>query len=56
MAEIKLTNIPSMTVGKLVGTLSETYCAVIGNGLPLRTVPSVMLWGPTGVGNSQAVR
>ena len=56
MAEIKLTNIPSMTVGKLVGTLSETYCAVIGNGLPLRTVPSVMLWGPPGVGKSQAVR
>ena len=56
MTEIKLTNIPSMTVGKLVGTLSETYCAVIGNGLPLRTVPSVMLWGPPGVGKSQAVR
>ena len=56
MEEIKLTNVPSMTVGKLVETLSKTYCKVIENGLPLRTVPSVMLWGPPGVGKSQATR
>ena len=40
MEEIKLTNVPSMTVGKLVETLSRTYCKVIEDGLPLRTVPS----------------
>lgn len=54
--QIKLSNVPSMTVGILVGTLAKTYCAVLEAGLPLRTVPSVMLWGPPGVGKSQAVR
>ncbi len=56
MSKLKLANIPSMTVGILVGTLAKAYCAVIEGGLPLRTVPSVMLWGPPGVGKSQAVR
>ena len=56
MGDIKLTNVPSMSVGKLVDTLTRTYCAVIENRLPLRTVPSVMLWGPPGVGKSQAIR
>ncbi len=56
MKEMKLSNIPSMPVGKLIDTLAETYTAVIRRGVPLRTVPSVMLWGPPGVGKSQAVR
>lgn len=55
MSEIKLSNIPSMEVGKLVDTLAKAYCAVIESGSPLRTVPSVMLWGSPGVGKSQAV-
>ena len=45
MSEIKLSNIPSMEVGKLVDTLAKAYCAVIESGSPLRTIPSVMLWG-----------
>ena len=53
---LKLPNIPSMTVGKLIDTLAEAYTAVIQGGVPLRTMPSVMLWGPPGVGKSQAVR
>ena len=56
MSDVKLSNVPSMTIGKLVNTLSETYCSVIEKGLPIRTVPSVMLWGPPGVGKSQATR
>lgn len=56
MSDIKMTNIPSMNVGKAVEKLSNVYCAVIQNGRPIRTVPSVMLWGPPGVGKSQAVR
>ena len=51
-----MTNIPSMAVGKMVNQLSEAYSTVINNGLPIRTMPSVMLWGPPGVGKSQAVR
>ena len=51
-----MTNIPSMTVGKMVNKLSVAYSTVINNGLSIRTMPSVMLWGPPGVGKSQAVR
>lgn len=54
--EIKLANIPQMTIGAVVERLAGAYGALIGRGLPLRTMPSVMLWGPPGVGKSQAVR
>ena len=56
MSDVKLTNIPSMTVGKMVNKLSLAYSTVINNGLPVKTMPSVMLWGPPGIGKSQAVR
>ena len=56
MNEIKKTDIPSMSVERAVEKLSRVYCSVISKGLPVRTVPSVMLWGPPGIGKSQAVR
>ena len=56
MSEIKLSNIPSMNVGKIISDMSDVYCSVINQKLPLKTVPSVMLWGPPGVGKSQAIR
>ena len=56
MSEIKLANIPSMNVGGIVDLLTTVYSNVINGGLPVKTVPSVMLWGPPGVGKSQAVR
>ena len=56
MSDIKLQNIPPMSVGGAVTALSELYTSAIRAGLPLRTLPSVMLWGPPGVGKSQAIR
>ena len=56
MNDVKFTNIPSMTVGKAVDKLSYVYSTVIQNKLPVKTMPSVMLWGPPGVGKSQAIR
>lgn len=56
MSEIRLTNIPSMNVGKVIKELSDAYCTIINNKLPIRTLPSVMLWGAPGVGKSQAIR
>lgn len=56
MNEIKLTNIPSMNVGRIVNELTNVYSAVIKQNLPVKTVPSVMLWGPPGVGKSQAIK
>ena len=54
--EIKISDIPSMDVGGAVGMLSKAYIRLIEGGMPLKTMPSVMLWGPPGVGKSQAVR
>ncbi len=56
MNEIKTSNIPSMSIGKIVEDLSNVYCTVINQNLPLNTIPSVMLWGAPGVGKSQAIR
>ena len=56
MSETALTNIPTMPVGKLVDKLSNAYSRLIAQNLPVKTMPSVMLWGAPGVGKSQAVR
>lgn len=54
--EVKNANIPQMNVSRLVGELAPAYCSIINAGLPIKVFPSVMLWGPPGVGKSQAVR
>jgi len=54
--EAKLTTVPTLSVQKTVDMLSEAYCSLIRYGLPMKTLPPVMLWGAPGVGKSQAVR
>ncbi len=56
MSNIKNNNVPSMTVEKVIDTFSSAYAEIINKGLPIKTFPSVMLWGAPGVGKSQAVR
>ena len=56
MNDVKLSNIPTMTVEKLVSKLAGAYTALVKNNMALKTMPSVMLWAPPGVGKSQAVR
>lgn len=56
MKDIKSNNIPNMSIGKLVAELANSYSAVIKSNLSVKVLPSVMLWGPPGVGKSQAVR
>ena len=56
MSEIKMANVPAMSVGKVVESLADAYCAVINNNIPIKALPSVMLWGAPGIGKSQAVR
>ena len=43
-------NIPKMSVGDATGILSETYTIAIQNGVSPKLIPSVMMWGPPGVG------
>ena len=45
-----------MPVTKIVEELSRAYGTLLENGLTLQKFPSVMLWGPPGIGKSQAVR
>lgn len=52
---IKTTGVPSMSVGKVVASLGTAYSILIKNNMPIDTMPSVMLWGPPGVGKSQGV-
>ncbi len=50
------TNMPVLSVEKTIETLSKSYCSVVKKGESPKILPSVMLWGPPGVGKSQAVR
>lgn len=56
MKDVKLTNLPTMNIGQIVNDLTEVYSSVIKQNLPMKAVPSVMLWGAPGVGKSQAIR
>lgn len=56
MSNIKPSNIPEMTVDKVIDKLSQSYISVINKKLPVSILPSVMLWGAPGVGKSQAIR
>lgn len=47
--------IPTLSVDNAVDILSNTYISAIETGTPFKSVPSVMLWGPPGVGKSQAI-
>ena len=46
----------SINVNAAVELLSSAYISHIRSGTPFRAFPSVMLWGPPGVGKSQGVR
>ena len=51
-----MSNIPSLNIGGVVEKLSQSYSKLINNNDKISKMPSVMLWGPPGVGKSQAVR
>ena len=53
---VDMPNIPAMAVGEFVEELSGMYGRAIETGMPFSALPSVMLWGPPGVGKSQGVR
>ena len=49
-------NIPKMSVGSATEILATTYVSAIKKSVCPKHIPSVMMWGPPGVGKSQAVR
>lgn len=50
------TGINCVTVDEMIELLAGSYIALIENNTPFVKFPSVMLWGPPGVGKSQGVR
>ena len=50
------TNMPILSVEKTIETLGTSYQTVINSNLSPKVLPSVMLWGPPGVGKSQIIQ
>ncbi len=50
------TGLSSVTVDEMITMLSEAYISLIENNTQFAKFPSVMLWGPPGVGKSQGVK
>ncbi len=46
----------TINVKHMVEILSRAYVSLIGTNTPFRNFPSVMIWGPPGIGKSQGVR
>lgn len=46
----------ALSVEQMIEMLSKVYISFINGRVPFREFPSVMLWGPPGVGKSQGVR
>ena len=55
MSETRV-NMPILSVEKTISHLSNIYCEIVKKGISPKILPSVMLWGPPGVGKSQAIR
>ncbi len=53
---VEVNNGAMLTVEKMVSYLSGAYVSLIKRKIPIKKFPSVMLWGPPGVGKSQGVR
>ena len=51
-----LSGLYALNVDQIVRLLSQAYISLIREGKPFNRFPSVMLWGPPGVGKSQGVR
>ena len=49
-------NYSVISVGKAVSILTDLYGKAIKTKTPFNDIPSVMLWGPPGVGKSQGVK
>ncbi len=49
-------NIPQLNVTEAVNKIRKAYCSAIKKGLGVFHLPSVMLWGPPGIGKSDFVR
>ena len=52
---VKLNEMKSLPIGKVIDELSSSYIELIKHNVPLSKFPSVMLWGQPGVGKSEGI-
>ena len=55
MGEIE-SGLYAVNVNDMVEMLSKAYVSLVRGNTPFKSFPSVMLWGPPGVGKSQGLR
>ncbi len=48
-------NMPDVTVSEVVDLLSVLYANAVRNRVPFKGIPTPFLWGPAGIGKSEAV-
>lgn len=48
-------NIPNLTVNEVVKMLVLIYSGALKNNVPLKKIPAPFLWGPAGIGKSEAI-
>ena len=48
-------NVPTLSVKDILKELSGLYINVINANMPLKAIPTPFLWGPAGIGKSEAV-
>ncbi len=51
-----LSDLYAININSMVNILSNAYVTLVKSNIPFSEFPSVMLWGPPGVGKSQGVR
>ena len=54
--KLKLSELASLSINKVIESLSASYSKIINDGVDLNVFPSVMLWGQPGVGKSAAIK
>ena len=55
MDKTTIGNVPVLTPGDVRKILYKMYASAIEKNVPLKALPSVMLWGQPGIGKSQAI-
>ena len=54
--DVKLPYVPALPITNAITQLERMYRGAISCATPMSRAPSVMLWGPPGVGKSQGIR
>ena len=49
-------DVPTLNVGGVVEQLTGLYTAAVKNDITFKEIPAAFLWGPPGIGKSQAIR